>query len=152
MITIGQVMFSHPETSKPLGMLGEFGQKRIREDIVAGTTSRFNITAPTDRNMFIFRYRFGDITANALNFKWNNAENVVEQNILIGSELLNFDVRPYPFILCRNGGSSVIVQNTSGQDVTFEMVYDYILVHKESIERFSQAFKQGKMGMKSLIG
>lgn len=151
MITPMQIMFSNPEVSKPLTILGEFGQNRIRETITAGTTSRFTIPAPTDRGMYIFRYRFGNVTANALNFKFDNVENMIEKNILIGTELLNFDTRPFPFILCRDSDSSIVVQNTSTQDVVFEMVYDYILVHREAVERYAKMIKATGLGVKSMI-
>ena len=147
-----EIRYSHPEVSNPLGIYWEFGQERIRESIAANSKVRITITAPTDRVMFIFRYRFGDFTANVINFRWNNVENIVEKDILIGTELLNFDTRPMPLILVRNSEGRIMVNNTSAQAETFEMVYDYVLVHKESVERFSQIIKRTSLGSKAHIG
>ncbi|MFH1364943.1 MAG: hypothetical protein ABIH52_04820 [Candidatus Aenigmatarchaeota archaeon] len=127
-----------PEIVASHGELFEFGTYRIREYVTAGKKTRIAIPGYTNKIMFIYEFKFGDLTANAFNFRWDLARNVVERDLLLGDEQINFVTRPFPLIIIKEKGAAIFVENTSGQDAYFEMSFDYFLTVKEFVERLEK--------------
>jgi len=110
---------------------GEFGQRRIRETLNAGEKRRIPFTVPAGSWMCITKWRFGDLTANVFNFRFDGCRNVWEQDILIGTELLNFVTEPNPYVIVSGNSGAIIVENTDTEERDFEMVYDFYLIDSE---------------------
>jgi len=127
-VTLQEILFSHAE-------MAEFGQLRLRQDIAAGATATINVPVPQNQPMFIYRYRFGDIAANIFNFRWQAARNEREQTILLGTEHINFDNRPFPFLICKGTSTNVIVENTDAATRTFEMTISYFTMSEMYIPK-----------------
>ena len=121
-----------------LNKWGEFGQRRFRATLVAGEKRRITISVPRGRWYLVFRYRFGDITADTLNFRFDQVRNYFEQNILIGTELLNHTVWPKPYISISGDSGAMVVENTSGQDVDFSIVLDFYVMDNEIAGRIRE--------------
>ncbi len=111
---------------------GEFGQRRIKETLAANEEKRITFSVPAGRWLYIIKWRFGDITANQINIRWDGVRNIWEENILIGTELLNFVIEPFPYPICSGNSGSIVIANTSDEVREFEMVYDFILMDKET--------------------
>ena len=114
-----------------LNRWGEFGQRRIRESLIVGEKKRIPIIVPRGSWMCIIKWRFGDINANVLNFRFDGCRNAWEQDILIGTELLNFITEPLPYIVFSGDNGAIIISNTSALAQDFEMVYDFYLINNE---------------------
>ena len=110
---------------------GEFGQIRYEATLVAGEKRRIPMLVPGGRRWVVFKYRFGDITADTINFRFDGVRNYFEQNILIGTELLNFVVEPLPYIVVSGVDGEIVVENIGGQDVDFSIVLDFYLLDDE---------------------
>lgn len=117
---------------------GEFGQIRYRATLSAGEKRRIPLIVPSGRRWLVFRYRFGDITADVINFRFDGVRNYFEQNILIGTELLNFVVEPQPYISISGVDAVIVVENTSGQDADFSIVLDFIVLDDEIAGRIRE--------------
>ncbi len=117
---------------------GEFGQRRIRESLAANQELRVNFNVPAGRWLYIIKWRFGDITSNVINFRWDGMRNIWEENILIGTELLNFVTEPFPYPIASGDSGSIVIANTSDEEQEFEMVYDFILMDKETSGRIHE--------------
>ena len=101
---------------------GEFGQKRYRYTLSAGETRRTSLVVPRGRYWVVFRYKFGDLTADTINFRFNHIRNYFEENILIGTELLNFEVEPKPFLLICGESGEIVVENTDTVSRDFSII------------------------------
>jgi len=110
---------------------GEFGQIRYRDTLTANEQLRIPLNVPAGRKWVIFKYRFGNITANTLNFRFDNILNYFEQNILIGTELLNFVVEPEPYLVAIGTSGSIVVTNTTAVARVFEIVLDFYVIDDE---------------------
>lgn len=121
-----------------LNRWGEFGQKRYQATLVAGEKRTIPILCPAGRWWVIFRYRFGDITADTIQFRFDNIRNYFEENILIGTELLNHTTWPKPYLVASGGDGTMIVWNTSGQDADFSIVLDFYVLTDEVAGRIRE--------------
>ena len=117
-----------------LSKWGEFSQIRFRATLAAGEQRRIPIVVPAGKTYYIFTYKFGDITADVINFRFSGVLNYYEQNILIGTELLNFDVEPEPYIAVKGSSGAIVVENTDAVERDFSMVLDCILISDELAE------------------
>ena len=98
---------------------GEFGMRRFQATLLAGEKRRIPIVVPAGRRYLVFRYRFGDITANVINFKFDGVRNYFEQNILIGTELLNHTTWPKPYLSISGVDAVIVVENTDNVERDF---------------------------------
>jgi len=114
-----------------LSKWGEFGQIRYQENLSANEQVRIPLLVPAGRKWVIFKYRFGDITANTLNFRFDNILNYFEQDILIGAELLNWIVEPEPCLVAIGSSGSMVVTNTTDVDQDFSIVLDFYIIDDE---------------------
>ena len=110
---------------------GEFGQRRFQATLTAGEKRRIPILIPAGRRYLVFRYRFGDITADVINFKFDGVRNYFEQDILIGTELLNHTTWPKPYISISGVDAVIVVENTDNVERDFSMVLDFIVLDDE---------------------
>ncbi len=123
---------------------GEFGQIRYTATLFAGEKRRIPLLVPGGRRWVIIKYRFGDITAGAINFRFDGVRNYFEQNILITTELLNFVVEPLPYIVVSGVDGAIVVENTSGQDADFSIVLDFYLLDDEIQGRIRELVLAGR--------
>lgn len=119
------------------GELFNFGVYRIRQEIAAGAKVRIPIPGYVNKIMFIYEYRFGDLTANAFNMRFDGARNVVERDLNVGTEQLNHVTKPFPFIIIKEIGASIVVENT-GATAEFQMSLYYFTTLKEFLERIEK--------------
>jgi len=110
---------------------GEFGQRRIKITLTPNEQRRINFSVPAGFWMLIIKLRFGDITANTLQFKWDNVRNAWEELLTIGTELLNFETEPFPYIVVSGNKGAIVIRNTTSSSQNFEMTYDFVLIPKE---------------------
>ena len=110
---------------------GEFGQRRFTATLTAGEKRRIPIVVPAGRRYVVFKYRFGDITADVINFRFDGVRNYFEQDILIGTELLNFVIEPKPYITISGVNSVIVVENTDAVARDFSIVLDFIVLDDE---------------------
>ncbi len=114
-----------------LSSWGEFGQKRYQATLVAGEKRRIPLVVPAGRRWIVFKYRFGDITADVFNFRFDGVRNYFEENILVGTELLNWVVEPEPYLSVSGVDAAIVIWNTSGQDADFSIVLDFYVITDE---------------------
>jgi len=135
---------------------GEFGQIRFQATLSANETRRIPILVPAGRWYVVFKYRFGDVTADVINFKFENVRNYYEQNILIGTELLNFVIEPKPYIVVSGVDGLIVVQNTSAVERDFSIVLDFYLIDDEIQGRIREFIlssrEQGRGNITKLLG
>jgi len=117
---------------------GEFGQKRFRATLTAGEKRRIPLICPAGRWWLVFKYRFGDITADTINFRFDGVRNYFEEDILIGTELLNFVVEPLPFISISGTSGAIVVENTDTVERDFSIVLDFIVIDNEFAGRIRE--------------
>jgi len=110
---------------------GEYGMRRFRATLAAGEKRTIPIIVPAGRWYVIFRYRMGDITANAINFRFDNVRNYFEQDILIGTELLNHTTWPKPYLVASGTNGAIIVENTDNVERDFSIVLDFYVIDNE---------------------
>jgi len=110
---------------------GEFGQKRYTATLSAGEKLRIPLVVPAGRWWVVFKYRFGDISADIINFRFDGVRNYFEEDILIGTELLNFVVEPKPYIVISGINGVIVVENTGTQDQDFSIVLDFYVIDDE---------------------
>lgn len=110
---------------------GEYGMRRFRCTLSAGEKRRISLVVPRGRWWLVFRYRMGDITADIINFRFDHVRNYFEEDILIGTELLNHTIWPKPYISISGDSGAMVVENTSGQDANFSIVLDFIVMDDE---------------------
>lgn len=130
-----------PEIIASHGELFNFGSERIQQNIAAGQIARIPIAVGHNKIRVIYEYKFGNITVNVLNFRWDNIRNAIERNLLLGTEQINFPVRPFPFLIVKEGNGFVVVQNTAATAQVFEMTIEYFETIKEFIERLEKYLK-----------
>lgn len=130
-VELKEVVFSHAE-------MAEFTQYRIHQIITAGDKVSITLPVPYNRIWFIYRYKFGDITVNVLNFNWQGVRNARENVVLLGTEHTNFDTRPVPFLIAKGTSGKVTVENTSGQDSVFEMTLDVCEIHENMVKELQK--------------
>lgn len=134
-----------------LNRWGEFGQRKIQEVLSPNEKKRISIIVPRGSWMCIIKWRFGDINANVLNFRFDSCRNAWEQDILIGTELLNFITEPLPYIVASGDNGAVIISNTSAVEQDFEMVYDFYLVNDEIQGRIRELIYADRENFKAII-
>ena len=117
---------------------GEFGQTRYTATLSAGEKRRIPLLVPAGRRWIVFKYRFGDITANTINFNFDGVRNYFEQNILITTELLNFVVEPQPYLSVSGDSAAIVVENTDNVERDFSMVLDFIVLDDEIAGRIRE--------------
>ncbi len=110
---------------------GEFGQKRYQATLAAGEKRRIPLIVPAGRRWVVFKYRFGDITADTINFRFDGVRNYFEQDILVGTELLNFVVEPKPYIVVSGVDGAIVVENTDNVERDFSIVLDFYVIDDE---------------------
>jgi len=131
-LNLEEIIASHHE-------LFEFGEERIRGAVDAGAQVRFAITVPANKIRFIFWYKVGNITIDVLNMRWDGVRNVVEKDLLLGTEQLNEPTRPFPFLVAKEGSNgAVVVTNTDTVSRTFELTYHYFDTIPEFIKAVSK--------------
>ena len=121
-----------------LANYGEFGQIRYQATLTAGEKRRIPLLVPAGRRWIVFKYRFGDITADIINFRFDGVRNYFEQDILIGTELLNFVIEPLPYLSISGVDAVIVVWNTSGQDAYFSIVLDFYIITDEVAGRIRE--------------
>jgi len=114
--------------------MAEFGQYRIQDTIAAGAISRYALPVPYNRVWFIYRYKFGNITVNVLNFRWNSTRCARETTVLLGTEHTNFDNRPFPYLIAKGTSGQVVVTNTAATAQVFEMTISYCQIDETMIK------------------
>lgn len=110
---------------------GEFGEIRYRATLTAGEKRRIPMLVPGGRRWVVFKYKFGNIVADTINFRFNNVRNYFEQDILIGTELLNFVVEPLPYIVVSGRNAEIVVENTDIAERDFSIVLDFYIITDE---------------------
>jgi len=130
---------------------GEFGQRRFSCTLAAGEKRRIPLLVPGGRRWVIFKYRFGDIAADIINFRFDGVRNYFEQDILIGTELLNFVVEPLPYIVVSGVDGVIVVENTSGQDADFSIVLDFYLLDDEIQGRIRELILADREDFRKII-
>ena len=117
---------------------GEFGQKRYTATLSIGEKRRISLVVPRGRWWLVFRYRFGDIQADVINFRFDNVRNYFEQDILIGTELLNHTVWPKPYISISGDSGAIVVENIDTVNRDFSIVLDFIIIDDEIAGRMRE--------------
>ena len=110
---------------------GEFGQKRYTATLSAGEKRRIPLVVPAGRWWVVFKYRFGDIQTDLINFRFDGIRNYFEENILIGAELLNFVIEPKPYIVISGENGVIVVENTDNISRDFSIVLDFYVIDDE---------------------
>ncbi len=121
-----------------LANYGEFGQIRYQAELSANEKRRIPLICPAGRRWIVFKYRFGDLTADTINFRFDGVRNYFEQDILIGTELLNSVVEPLPYLSISGVDAVIVVWNTSGQDADFSIVLDFYIITDEVAGRIRE--------------
>ena len=117
---------------------GQFGEKRYTATLVAGEKRRIPLVCPAGRWWLVFKYRFGDITADVINFRFDGVRNYFEENILIGTDLLNFVVEPLPYISVSGTSGAIVVENTDIVARDFSIVLDFVVMDNELAGRIRE--------------
>ena len=104
--------------------------RRFQAVLNPGEKRTIPITVPTGRHYVVTKIRFGDITADTINFRFDNCRGYFEQDILIGTELLNFPTEPEQYIVI-SGTGKMVVENTDTVSRNFSIVIDFILLDDE---------------------
>ena len=128
---------------------GEFGEIRYRETLAANEQKRITLNVPAGRKWVIIKYKFGDITADVLNFRFDGILNYFEQNILIGAELLTWVVEPEPYLVAVGNSGSIVVTNTTAAEQDFSIVLDFYVIDDEiqgKVREFVYADREGFRG------
>ncbi len=110
---------------------GEYGMRRFSATLSAGEKRSIPINVPAGRWYVIFRFRFGDITANIINFRFDNLRNYFEQDILITTELLNHTTWPKPYLVASGDNGAIVLENTDNVERDFSMVLDFYVIDNE---------------------
>jgi hypothetical protein len=130
-VGLNEIVFSHAE-------MAEWGEERIRQDIAAGETASITISVPEGRVMFIYEYKIGDIPINIFYMRWSGIRNVVEKELLIGTEQTNFSKRPFPLPIAKGNSGTIKVRNSDVVTRTFEMTYNYFLIQYDMLEKLKE--------------
>lgn len=138
-VNLPEIIVSHAE-------IFEFGEERFRQTIPAGATVRIPVIVGPNKIRFIYEWKFGNIQVNSFLFRWDNTRNYREVNLLLGTESTNFPVRPFPFLIIKEGGGTIVVQNTTGGDLDFEMQIEFF----ETIRQFVEDL-QKQIGWKDIV-
>ncbi len=134
-----------------LNKWGEFGQIRYQASLSQNEKRRIPLVVPRGRWWLVFRYRFGDITADIINFRFDNVRNYFEQDILIGTELLNHTTWPKPYISISGDSGAIVVENTSGQDADFSIVLDFYVMDNEIAGRIRELILADREGFRAKV-
>ena len=125
-----------------LFQFGEYGQKSYTATLQAGEIIRIPLIVPEGRWWLVFKYRFGDITVDQLNFRFNNIRNYYEENILIGTEHLNHPIEPKPYLSISGNQGEIIVENTDVIAQNFSIVLEFVLMDKETAGKVRKMAKE----------
>ena len=110
---------------------GEFGMKRFSATLQPNEKRRIPIPVPAGRRWLVFRFRMGDIVADTINFRFDSCRGYFEQNILIGTELLNHPTWTKPYISISGNSGAIVVENTDNVDRDFSIVLDFYIITDE---------------------
>ena len=130
---------------------GEFGQIRYRATLTAGEKRRIPLLVPGGRRWVVFQYKFGDITADVFNFRFDSVRNYFEQDILIGTELLNFVVEPMPYIVVSGVDGAIVIENTDNVTRDFSIVLDFYLLDDEIQGRIRELILADREDFRKII-
>lgn len=120
-----------------LNKWGEFGQIRYTATLAAGERRRIPLIVPAGRWWVIFKYRFGSFLEqgvqiiDVINFRFDGVRNYFEQNILIGTELLNFVIEPKPYIVVSGVNGAIVIENIDVVARNFSIVLDFYVIDNE---------------------
>ena len=134
-----------------LANYGEFGQIRYQATLTAGEKRRIPLLVPAGRRWIVFKYRFGDITANVINFRFDGVRNYFEQDILIGTELLNFPVEPLPYLSISGVDAVIVLENTDIVTRDFSVVLDFYVITDEVAGKIRELVLGSREEFKSKI-
>jgi len=124
---------------------------RYRETLSAGEKRRISLVVPRGRWWLIFRYRMGDIVADTINFRFDHVRNYFEQDILIGTELLNHTVWPKPYISVSGDSGAIVVENTDDESRDFSIVLDFIIIDDEIAGRIRSLIYADRENFRAII-
>lgn len=130
---------------------GEYGMRRFQATLSAGEKRRIPLLVPSGRRWLVFRFRIGDITADTINFRFDGVRNYFEQNILIGTELLNHTTWTKPYISISGVDSAIVVENTSAVERDFSIVLDFIVLTDEIAGRIRELILAEREDFRKLI-
>ncbi len=129
---------------------GEFGMRRFQAVLNPGEKRTIPIIVPAGRYYVVTKIRFGDMTADTINFRFDNCRGYFEQDILIGTELLNFPTEPEPYIVI-SGTGKMVVENTDNVERDFSIVLDFILLDDEIQGRIREIIYADREKFRGLI-
>jgi len=130
---------------------GEFGQRRFSCTLSAGEKRRIPMLVPAGRRWVVFKYRFGNITADVINFRFDGVRNYFEQDILIGTELLNFVVEAIPYIVVSGHDGAIVIENTDNVERDFSIVLDFYVIDDEIHGRIRELILAEREDFRKLI-
>lgn len=130
---------------------GEYGAIRYRVTLDPGEKRRIPLLVPRGRWWVIFRYRMGDITADVINFRFDHVRNYFEQDILIGTELLNHTTWPKPYIVVSGHSGAIVVENTDNVERDFSIVLDFYVIDNEIQGRLRELIYSDRENFRALI-
>ena len=126
-----------------LSEFGEYGQKRFRATLQPLETVRIPIPVPNGRWYLVYEIRFGDIEADQINFRFNNIRNYFEENILVGTELLNHPIEPKPYLSISGRQGEIVVENMNADHTReFSIVLEFVLMDKETAGKVRKMSKE----------
>ncbi len=130
---------------------GEYGAIRYTANLDPGEKRTIPLVVPQGRVWLVYRYRFGDITANTINFRFDNVRNYFEQNILITTELLNHTTWPKPYISVIGSAGSINIWNTDAVARDFSIVLDFYIITDEVAGKIRELVLGSREEFKSKI-
>jgi len=130
---------------------GEYGAKRFSATLQPNEKRRIPIVVPSGRWYLVYRYRFGDIVANTLNFHFDSVRNYFEDDILITTELLNHTTWPKPYISISGESAAIVVTNTTAVARDFSIVLDFIVMNTEIAGRVRELILAEREKAKGMI-
>lgn len=130
---------------------GEFGQIRYQANLNPSEKRTIPIVVPSGRKWIIFKYRMGDIAADTIQFRFDNLLNYFEQDILIGTELLNWVIEPNPPLVAVGSAGSIVVWNTDTVSRDFSIVLDFYVLTDEIAGRIRELIYADRENFRALI-
>lgn len=130
---------------------GEFGSKRYIATLSAGEKRRITITIPRGRWWLVYRYRFGDIAFDVLNFRFNGIRNYFEENILLGVEHVNHTIWCRPYLSISGDNGEIVLENTDIVQRDFSIVLDFVVMTDEISGRIRELVLGQREDFKKII-
>lgn len=110
---------------------GEYGMRRFSCTLQPNEKRRIPIIIPSGRWWLVYRYRFGDIVTDTLDFRFDSVRNYFEEDIRITTELLNDTTWPKPYISISGTSAAIVITNTTAVERDFSIVLDFIVIDNE---------------------